>query len=89
MSANVTRGSGGGGASGGGGGSPVPHVSLISMEAADARAVLALDELASAGGFERLFREWERRAPLADAGLRAAWGSCFRMVLHGKCSAVC
>ena len=27
--------------------------------------------------------------PFGDEGLRAAWRSCFSMVLHGKCSAVC
>ena len=27
--------------------------------------------------------------PFGDEGLRAAWRSCFSMVMTGKCSAVC
>ena len=129
------------------------RVTLLSFEPADARVVLALDELRNAGSFERLFRAQAVRVrvrvrdrarvrvglglglgvalprasgpdrplgitryttrshtirfhdpgslttqtylyqaghvPFGDEGLRAAWRSCFSMVLHGKCSAVC
>ena len=66
-----------------------PRVTLLSFEPADARVVLALDELRDAGRFERLFRAQAGRVPFGDEGLRTAWASCFSMVLHGKCKAVC
>ena len=69
--------------------SHTPGVTLLSFEPADARVVLALDELRDAGRFERLFRAQAGRVPFGDEGLRTAWANCFSMVLHGKCKAVC
>ena len=69
--------------------SHTPRVTLLSFEPADARVVLALDELRDAGRFERLFRAQAGRVPFGDEGLRTAWANCFSMVLHGKCKAVC
>ena len=71
------------------GGAAAPHVTLLSLTAADEAAVAQLPELRSGAAFDRFFRAATRRARPLDAGLQRAWGSCVTMVLHGKCSAVC